>query len=164
MQFVILQIQESDIKKILDIQTECHLSGWTTEEYREEFKKENSIMLAAKFKGETVGFLSARLSKAVSISEEPKDFAELDILNFGVAKKYQKQGIGRLLLENLINKIAGMNVKSVWLEVRESNVNAINFYKKKGFLEIQIRKNFYRQPLENAILMKLDLQTLPSKF
>ena len=71
-----------------------------------------------------------------------------EILNFCVDEKYQKQGIGTLLY-NEVEKIANGIIS---LEVRVSNLNAINFYLKKGFEKAAIRKNYYSNG-ENAILM-----------
>ncbi len=71
-----------------------------------------------------------------------------EILNFCVDEKYQKQGIGTLLY-NEVEKVANGIIS---LEVRVSNLNAINFYLKKGFEKAAIRKNYYSNG-ENAILM-----------
>jgi ribosomal-protein-alanine N-acetyltransferase len=79
------------------------------------------------------------------------------VLNFGVLKKYRQQGIGSALLDGLIERAARMRIESIWLEVRESNLAAINLYKKKEFSAVQTRKNFYTHPLENALVLKLVL-------
>ena len=71
-----------------------------------------------------------------------------EILNFCVDDKYQKQGIGTLLY-NEVEKIANGIIS---LEVRVSNLNAINFYLNKGFEKACIRKSYYSNG-ENAILM-----------
>ena len=71
-----------------------------------------------------------------------------EILNFCVDDKYQKQGIGTLLY-NEVEKLANGIIS---LEVRVSNLNAINFYLNKGFEKACIRKNYYSNG-ENAILM-----------
>ena len=71
-----------------------------------------------------------------------------EILNFCVDEKYQKQGIGTLLY-NEVERIANGIIS---LEVRVSNLNAINFYLNKGFKKACIRKNYYSNG-ENAILM-----------
>ena len=71
-----------------------------------------------------------------------------EILNFCVDKEYQKQGIGTLLF-NEVEKVANGIIS---LEVRVSNLNAINFYLNRGFEKAYIRKNYYSNG-ENAILM-----------
>lgn len=70
------------------------------------------------------------------------------ILNFGVLKEYRRQGIGDLLLKKVFDVAQG----DITLEVRISNTNAINFYKKRGFKEVTIRKNYYSNG-EDALLM-----------
>lgn len=70
------------------------------------------------------------------------------ILNFCVLKDYQNKGIGSLLFEEIL-KIA---VGDITLEVRTSNQNAIQFYKKRGFHEVLLRKYYYSDG-EDAILM-----------
>ena len=71
-----------------------------------------------------------------------------EILNFCVDDKFQGQGIGR----KLYNEVEKISCGIISLEVRESNSNAINFYKNRGFHEVAIRKNYYSNN-ENAILM-----------
>jgi ribosomal-protein-alanine N-acetyltransferase len=70
------------------------------------------------------------------------------ILNFGVLKEYRKQGIGSLLFDEVLKVSEGI----ISLEVRESNVNAINFYLKRGFKAVGVRENYYSNG-ENAYLM-----------
>ena len=153
-----LQSNKPEVSRILGIQTECNLSVWSEMDYYEELKNKNSLILTAKQENEIVGFLATRLSNP---REQPGKYEDADILNFGVSQKFQNRGIGALLLKTFLIKAERMKLGTIWLEVRESNARAIKFYKYKGFIEVQIRKNFYRQPLENAILMKLDLPPLP---
>ena len=70
------------------------------------------------------------------------------ILNFCVKKEYRGKGIGRLLLEEVLNIKEG----SITLEVRKSNLKAISFYEKNGFQSVLIRPNYYSNG-EDAILM-----------
>lgn len=155
---------EFDIPKILEIQLEGNLSSWTTKDYLIEIKKRNAIFLACKIENETVGFLASRFVIINENAGEPIKYAELDILNFGVLKKFQGKGIGSLLFENLLNRFTVIPLETIWLEVRESNLNAISFYKKRGFTAIQNRKNFYRQPTENAVVMKFERRTSNRKI
>lgn len=159
MSISILPVKDSDIPKILDIQIEVNLSKWTAEDYLKEVTRQKSILLAAKTDYETVGFLAARFDVVNEFTVEPVKYAELDILNFGVFKRYQKKGVGSLLFENLFDRFTVTRLKTIWLEVRESNLDSIRFYKKRGFTAIQTRKNFYRQPVENAVVMKLECST-----
>ena len=73
-----------------------------------------------------------------------------EILAIATVEEYRNKGIA----QKLLNKI---KTKDIFLEVRESNQVAINFYKKNKFKEISIRKNYYSEPTENAIIMKLEV-------
>ena len=73
-----------------------------------------------------------------------------EILAIATVEEYRNKGIA----QKLLNKI---KTKDIFLEVRESNQVAINFYKKNKFKEISIRKNYYSKPNENAIIMKLEV-------
>ena len=73
-----------------------------------------------------------------------------EILAIATIEEYRNKGIA----QKLLNKI---KIKNIFLEVRESNQTAINFYKKNKFKEISVRKNYYSEPNENAIIMKLEV-------
>ena len=73
-----------------------------------------------------------------------------EILAIATVEEYRNKGIAQELLDKI-------KTKDIFLEVRESNKVAINFYKKNNFKEISIRKNYYSEPTENAIIMKLEV-------
>ena len=73
-----------------------------------------------------------------------------EILAIAAVEEYRNKGIAQELLDKI-------KTKDIFLEVRESNQIAINFYKKNNFKEISIRKNYYSEPTENAIIMKLEV-------
>ena len=73
-----------------------------------------------------------------------------EILAIATVEKYRNKGIAQELLDKI-------KTKDIFLEVRESNQTAINFYKKNNFKEIRIRKDYYSEPTENAIIMKLEV-------
>ena len=73
-----------------------------------------------------------------------------EILAIATVEEYRNKGIAQELLDKI-------KTKDIFLEVRESNQTAINFYKKNKFKEISIRKNYYSKPAENAIIMKLEV-------
>ena len=73
-----------------------------------------------------------------------------EILAIATIEEYRNKGIAQELLDKI-------KTKDIFLEVRESNQIAISFYKKNKFKEISIRKNYYSEPNENAIIMKLEV-------
>lgn len=75
------------------------------------------------------------------------------IYNVAVKNSTRRQGVGYRMLEELINRATSRGITSLTLEVRQSNVSAMHLYKKLGFTEVGIRKDFYTKPLEDAIIM-----------
>ena len=78
---------------------------------------------------------------------------EGDVVKVAVDQEYQGQGIGTALMENLIQRMQESGVRTIHLEVRQSNESAIALYRKMGFAEDGIRKDYYENPVENALLM-----------
>ena len=73
-----------------------------------------------------------------------------EILAIATVEEYRNKGIAQELLDKI-------KTKDIFLEVRESNQVAINFYKKNNFKQISIRKGYYSDPTEDAIIMKMEV-------
>ena len=73
-----------------------------------------------------------------------------EILAIATIEEYRNKGIAQELLDKI-------KTKDIFLEVRESNKKAINFYKKNNFKQISIRKGYYSDPTEDAIIMKMEV-------
>ena len=72
-----------------------------------------------------------------------------EILAIATIEEYRNKGIAQELLDKI-------KTKDIFLEVRKSNEKAINFYKKNNFKQISIRKGYYSDPTEDAIIMKME--------
>ena len=81
-----------------------------------------------------------------------------EIHNFAVAESFRRQGIGALLLETVLVYCRENCLENIYLEVRASNKDAISIYKKYGFEKIGIRKNYYKSPREDAVIMQCSLK------
>jgi ribosomal-protein-alanine acetyltransferase len=136
-----------DIKSVFEIQEKQHLSYWSIEDYNSEIDNNDAVFLVAESQDKIVGFILARLIATFKVCE---------IVNFAVVEKYQKQGIGELVLTELLSVLITSNYKKIELEVREQNLKAINFYLKNKFIKDGIRKIFYQNPTDNAVLMSLN--------
>ena len=79
-----------------------------------------------------------------------------DMINFVVDSNYQHQGIGQLLMQEIINHSVKENSKEILLEVREKNNQAINFYLLQGFKQIAVRKEYYKNK-DNALILRKEL-------
>lgn len=82
---------------------------------------------------------------------------EAELYNIAVDNAHRGKGIGNLLMEHLKKAVSDDGAEAVFLEVRETNVAAISLYEKHGFKSVGRRKNYYREPTEDAILMMLSL-------
>ena len=82
---------------------------------------------------------------------------EGDVLTVGLAPQYRRQGLGRLLLEKMIEAFREKGGRKLFLEVREGNTPARNLYERCGFLEIHRRKGYYRDPKEDAVIYQLEV-------
>ena len=84
---------------------------------------------------------------------------EAHLLNLSVAKQYQKQGLGRYLLEHILKVAKQYKASNLFLEVRPSNISAIALYEKLGFSEMAVRRGYYpaHNGREDAVLMGLAL-------
>jgi ribosomal-protein-alanine N-acetyltransferase len=81
---------------------------------------------------------------------------EGSITNVATHPDARRQGLGRAVVEALLAKAASLDLAFVYLEVRPSNAAAIALYQSLGFTLVGRRKNFYRHPTEDALLMQVD--------
>ncbi len=79
---------------------------------------------------------------------------EGEILNLGVAAAHRRRGVGRRLVQAMVATLAARGAAAVYLEVRESNAAARGLYLELGFREVGRRSRYYRQPVEDAILLR----------
>ena len=83
---------------------------------------------------------------------------EMDIINLAVARDQRRRGLGGLLLRAALDRAASEGVRRAFLEVREGNQAARALYETLGFRQTQRRPAFYGEPVEDAILMSLDIE------
>ena len=77
-----------------------------------------------------------------------------DLCNIAVKEEYRRCHIAEKLLEKCVITCKARGVTRILLEARESNTPALNFCKKMGFMEIGKRKNYYKEPCEDAVIME----------
>lgn len=142
-EYNILRAGVEDIKRLAEIERKCIPEPWSENAFLSETKKDGSIILkAVNSSGIICGFITADVI-----------FDEVNIYNVAVSSEYRRQGIAKLLLSSL-EQAVNNTACNYFLEVRESNVPAISLYKSIGYKQIGMRKNFYSNPCENAVLMK----------
>jgi len=136
----------SDLPEVLAIERKNYQFPWEEDIFKDCFKAGYSC------------WVCEELDKVLGYSLISIAVGEAHILNISVDPVEQKQGIGRKMLENLI-EVARGKAETIFLEVRPSNIGAIALYEDMGFNEIGIRKGYY--PAENgredAIMLALQL-------
>lgn len=148
-EFKIVEMKPEDVTAIKIIDFQSGLSNWSEQDYLIEIKRPDSVTKIVRYRKKIIGFIVARL--ITSHLGENVDTAE--IYNIAVINEFQKNGIGSLLLNNLIEICTDNRISEIWLEVRKSNAIARKFYGLHGFELITERKNYYSKPLEDAIIM-----------
>ena len=150
----ILDFDAKYANEILAIQTECNLSVWSKKDYLGELEREDSIFKIAQTADEkVVGFALVHLLFGNS-NLENISFDSSEILNIAVRNSFQHKGIGQMIFDEILSELESKDISEIWLEVRQSNANAIKFYQKNEF-EMQFeRKNYYSNPTENAFVLR----------
>lgn len=124
-------------KDVADLLSLCVADG--QRELREYLQNDAVFVYTAKTNGKTVGI--------ICILKTPDT---VDLLDIAVHPDLRRQGIGRALCDAVL-------CKQTLLEVRASNTDAIEFYKKLGFEQISVRKNYYSAPTEDALIFRREL-------
>lgn len=130
----------SDLISIHKISKSSLKNSWSLKSFEEDFNNMFSKYFSLIYKNEVIGFLSSWIV-----------IDEVTITNIGILEEFRGNHLSKTLLNNLFSLYKNFNF---FLEVRESNLIAISLYKSLGFLEIFKRDSYYKNPTENAIIMK----------
>jgi ribosomal-protein-alanine N-acetyltransferase len=137
-------MQDNDIDQIMVIEKLVFSFPWSRKSFEAELKKDFGISLVAVFDNQVVGYLIGWF-----IADE------IHIANVAVHPVWRRRGIAEKLIREVIENIEGFYW--IGLEVRRSNLAARALYKKLGFREVGVRRNYYVNEGEDAILMSIQL-------
>lgn len=138
---------ERDIVQISHLENVIFSTPWSEKALNEFIKYETNKILVASKDGLVTGYIT--YSTVLD---------EVQIANIAVHPDFRKMGIGQKLLDVLLEISQKEDAAIITLEVRESNIPAVSLYKKCGYEVVGVRKNYYTNPTENAILMNLYLK------
>lgn len=142
MTIIIRPAIQEDISVIAEIESSFP-SSWNEVQIAAEFKRSDSIILVAS---------KNQLATPVGWSCLRYVVPEAEVLKITVHPVHQRCGYGILLLENLCQKALFMGCMDIYLEVRADNHPARNLYLKSGFSEQGIRRKYYLNPVDDAVL------------
>ncbi len=147
--YTITRSELADVPELKRIEIECGLSPWSIGSYQSEMERPDSVILKAQqLNGRVIGFILGRI---------PLDVGDAEIYNLGIATTLRREGIASMLVDRFLIICVERKAAAIWLEVRDSNVAALSFYRSHGFIQKGVRSNFYSNPTENAVLMRLSL-------
>ena len=132
----------ADGRGIAQIEAAVFPDPWSQRDITDLVCNEGGMCFVARENGQAVGYVIGRLIPP-----------ECEIYRVAVLPEYRKRGIAYRLLDYAIKTSRGKGLEGAFLEVRASNTPAIALYRAYGFVEAGIRKNYYRLPTEDAIIM-----------
>lgn len=137
---------EADVTHIAEIETEVFSDPWSEASLNADLKDDNYTLLCL----ENGGVISAYLIGCDVAGES-------ELLRVAVRSDFRRCGFGRMLTEHFINERKDAGDLTMFLEVRASNSSAISLYESCGFESYTVRRGYYKNPTEDAVIMRLDL-------
>ena len=131
------------------IDMECFSLPWSEKSFEDEYSNDISIYFSAFCDGKCIGYAGFW-----NVSGEG------DITNIAVMRDYRRLGVGSMLLEAVIERAKKLGLSILTLEVRQSNIAAQGLYRKYGFEEIGVRKRYYSDNNEDAVIMTKNLKLI----
>jgi ribosomal-protein-alanine N-acetyltransferase len=139
---IIRDMHEDDIPAILEIEQISFSTPWSKESFLNEIYKKYAFSKVAVFEKNIIGYICANYL-----------FYESHILNLAVHPDFRRRGVATILMNEATRKLKEKGCVFMYLEVRISNTGAQRFYERFGFKTETIRKKYYGNPDEDALLM-----------
>ena len=139
----IVKMNDSHVSQVAQLEKLCFADPWSEKSIASELTNPLSYWLVA-VEGDTVaGYIG---SQSV--------MGESDMMNVAVAPEHRRRGVGEALVSALAEVLKEQGNESLALEVRASNMPAIALYEKLGFAQVGRRPGYYRNPREDALILK----------
>ena len=143
---IIRRMTIADLDAVAAIEAATFPTPWSKDSFRMELERNVAARyLVAEKAGEVIGYGGAWII-----------LDESHITNIAIAESQRGHGYGRLLTEALMQYLANLGAAYATLEVRKSNIRAQNLYKSVGFIQLGVRKRYYEDNNEDALLMVCD--------
>ena len=140
---IITQMNESHVCQIAELEKICFHDPWSENSIASELHNRLACWLVAMDADKLVGYVGSQTV-----------VGETDMMNIAVHPAYRKCGVASALIDALIVALKERGSHSLMLEVRASNEPAKSLYTKLGFESVGIRKNYYRNPREDALILR----------
>lgn len=145
---IIRHAQFADADRIYDLEVNNFSSPWSLDNLKKELETQNNdhLYYVVENDNDVIAFIGIWIL-----------YDEAHIMSIVVDKAFKKKGIATKLLSEILKNFDNKIIKKMLLEVRNSNLPAIKLYEKLEFKQLYIRKNYYTAPIEDAIVMELNL-------
>lgn len=145
--FSLRRMREEDIQRVLEIERQSSELVWPERSYHYELRENNAerAWVACENSGLVIGFVMLWLI-----------LDEMHVPNFAVDPEFRRMGVGYRLLANGLSEGWKEGARISFLEVRSGNLPALGLYRKLGYEQAGIRKGYYQDNQEDALLMNLD--------
>ena len=140
---IIETMKSSHVAQIAELEKICFSDPWSEKSIASELNNELAFWLTAVEGEQVVGYIGSQ-----TVMDES------DMMNVAVRPDFRRKGIAEALVNALVEALKSKGSRCLTLEVRASNVPAITLYEKLGFSEIGRRKNYYRNPREDALILR----------
>lgn len=137
------EMQPRHVPQVAALEKICFADPWSEKSVASELENPLSYWLVAMDGEKLVGYIGSQTV-----------LGETDMMNVAVSPDYRRQGIAEGLIFALIHALKARESHCLTLEVRDSNASARALYEKLGFSEIGRRKNYYRSPKEDALILR----------
>ncbi|MBN2802221.1 MAG: ribosomal protein S18-alanine N-acetyltransferase [Deltaproteobacteria bacterium] len=144
----IKEVTIKDLQTIVEIENECFSSPWPVESFKSEIEK-----------------LSWSVTYIAAIDESAAGFMllwqinnEFHLQKIGVLKKFRNRGVAHSMITFIIEQAKRRSLSRILLEVRGTNSGALNLYKKNGFEIMDVRKGYYTDSGDDALVMELKIE------
>lgn len=131
------------VAQVASLEKVCFSNPWSEKSVTSELENPLALWLVAMDGERLMGYVGSQTVPP-----------EADMMNVAVDPDYRRQGVAEALVTALVERLAERGCCSLSLEVRQSNRPAIALYDKLGFVPAGLRKNYYRNPRENALILR----------
>ena len=140
---IIVKMKECHVSAVAELEKICFSDPWSENSVASELKNKLALWLVAEEEGTVAGYIGSQTCGD-----------ESDVMNVAVHPDFRRRGIAEALVNSLVTKLNDIGSHCLTLEVRASNAPAVSLYEKLGFAEIGRRKNYYRNPREDALILR----------
>ena len=139
----ITEMTAAHVAQVAELERLCFADPWSEKSVASELDNKWALWLVALEDGNVAGYIGSQTS-----------IGETDVMNVAVHPDFRRRGIAAELIDALVAELKNRGSHALMLEVRASNGPAIALYEKLGFFQVGCRKNYYRNPKEDALILR----------